>query len=298
MAAIAEAQKGLVTRGQLFGLGIPAGTIDEWVRAGRLNVIYAGVYAVGHAVLAPQADVLAAVLACGAGTVLSHRSAAELWDLVEARPGMAVQVTATGHGIDGPRGIYVHRTKGLTAWDRAVVSGIPVTSAARTVFDFASQASQAEMEAAYERGLIEGNFSRDDMVKMAMRLKGRRGITKVRRLIDRNAPPSVTIGEAHRMLLELVRSSALPHPRTEYPIGRRRADICWPDAMLIVEMDGSKWHDSPGRNARDKRRDADLAALGWLTIRVTWTDLTKDRIGTISRIAATHAHRSRPPVSP
>ena len=289
---MAETQKGLVRREQLGRLGIAQGTIDGWVRAGRLHVVHLGVYAVGHPVLAPGALLLAAVLACGPAAVLSHRSAAELWNLLEVRKGFAIQVTVPGHAIEGPKGIYVHKTASLSRWEYDEVDGIPVTSAARTVFDLASQATQGEIEAAYERGLIEKHYTRDDMIKMAMRHKGRRGITKVRRLIDRDAPPSITIREAHRMLLELIRSSSLPHPKTEVPIGRYRADILWPETKLIVEMDSTKWHNSPGRVERDKRRDAELAALGYQTIRVTWNDLTKEPVATISRIAAVYATRA------
>ncbi len=213
--------------------------------------------------------------------------------MLDPRRGMAIQVTVPGHGLDGPPGVYVHRTTTISEHDRAVLDGIPITSAARTVFDLASQATRAEVEAAYERGLIEGWFTRDNMIKMAKRLKGRRGIKQVRRLIDRDAPPSVTIQEAHRMLLELIRASSLPHPKTEVPIGRFRADICWPEVKLIVEMDSSRWHSTPGRREHDSRRDAELAALGYLTIRVTWLQLTKGPTAAISRIAATYATRSQ-----
>lgn len=272
-------------------MGVPEGTIDEWVRAGRLHPVHPGVYAVGHPVLAPGAARLAAVMACGPRAVLSHRSAAELWELVEPRRGRAMQVTVPGHGIQGPSGVYVHRTALLRPDERTFRDGTPVTSAARTVFDFASQASRGEVAAAYERGLIDNRFDRDDMIKMAMRHKGRRGITRIRALIDRDAPPSVTAREAHRMLLELIRSSSLPHPKTEAPIGRYRADILWPEAKLVVEMDSSRWHTTPGRIEHDKRRDADLAALGYLTVRVTWNDLTKAPIATMSRIAQIYATR-------
>ena len=131
------------------------------------------------------------------------------------------------------------------------------------------------------------------MIKMATRLKGRRGISKLRRLIDRDAPPSLTVQEAHRMLLELIRSSSLPHPKTEVPLGRFRADIYWPEAKLIVEMDGSKWHTSPGKVEHDKRRDAELSALGYLTMRITWHQLSKESAAVISLIAATYTTRLR-----
>jgi very-short-patch-repair endonuclease len=288
-------QKGLVRRAQLLALGIPPGTIDAWVARGLLHPVYDGIYMVGQPLLLPKAEVLAAVWACGPTALLSHRSATEEWGMIEPRKGLALQVTVPGHRRPGPKGVFVHRTNDLYDDEISEKDGIPITSPARTIFDFASQAFRREVSAAYERGLIEKLFTRDDMIVLAMRHKGRRGIKKVRPLIDRDAPPTVTIEEAHRLLLELVRSSGLPHPKTEVPIDCYRVDMLWPDAMLVVEMDSSKWHSTPGRDERDKRRDAELSAMGYLTIRVTWTELTRHPSQVVARISATYALRRPPP---
>ena len=63
-------------RGSLGARGPPAG-------------VHRGVYAVGHRALRPEGHRLAAVLACGPGAVLSHRSAAAHWGLLEHRPDSA-----------------------------------------------------------------------------------------------------------------------------------------------------------------------------------------------------------------
>lgn len=282
-------------RGQLVAMGIPLGTVDAWVAIGRLHVVYDGVYMVGQPLLLPKGDLLAAVWACGPRALLSHRPATEEWEMIEARAGFGIQITVPGHRRLGPAGLYVHRTNDIYSDEISEKDGIPITSPARTVFDFASQATMTEVSGAYERGLIEKFFTRDDMIKMAIRHKGRRGIRKIRALIDRDAPPTVTIKEAHRILLELIRSSGLPHPRTEVPIGRYRVDVLWPDTMLVVEMDSAKWHSTPGKLEHDKRRDAELAARGYLTLRITWNELTQRPAEVIARIAQTYATRRPSP---
>ena len=185
----------------------------------------------------------------------------------------------------------MHSSVVLAEDEVATRNSIPVTTADRTVFDLASQAAAWEVSKAYEEGLIRGYFSRNRMIVLAMRHKGRRGIRKVRALIDRDAPPSVTIAEAHRRLLELIRSSDLPHPRTEVRIDGKPADIVWEEAKLVVEMDGAAFHNTPSRIERDKLRDTKLAALGYLVIRVTWTELTKRPTALVSRISRTYALR-------
>jgi hypothetical protein len=68
----------VITRGQLIGLGFTPKAIEHRVQKGRLHPIVRGVYAVGRRHLIREGRWMAAVLACGPGAVLSHRSAAAL----------------------------------------------------------------------------------------------------------------------------------------------------------------------------------------------------------------------------
>jgi anti-sigma factor ChrR (cupin superfamily) len=55
--------------------------IADRVANGQLHRVHRGVYAVGHTVLTTRGRWVAAVLAAGPGAVLSHASAAALWEL-------------------------------------------------------------------------------------------------------------------------------------------------------------------------------------------------------------------------
>jgi hypothetical protein len=78
LAELARRQWGVVTRAQLAELGVRDRGMADWVRSGRLQRLYRGIYAVGHDRLRLEGRWLAAVLACGPGAVLSHRDAAVL----------------------------------------------------------------------------------------------------------------------------------------------------------------------------------------------------------------------------
>jgi hypothetical protein len=78
VAAIADAQQGVVARAQLMEVRLTRREIGAWVAAGRLHRLHRGVYAVGHNRLRAQGRWMAAVLACGEGAALSHRDAAAL----------------------------------------------------------------------------------------------------------------------------------------------------------------------------------------------------------------------------
>jgi len=101
LSRLADAQYGVVTFRQLIGLGFSKGAIWRMSEARRLCRMHRGVYAVGHTELSRYGRCLAAVLACGDGAVLSHKSAAWLLGLRGDCPRDA-DVTVIGHGHRRP----------------------------------------------------------------------------------------------------------------------------------------------------------------------------------------------------
>jgi hypothetical protein len=79
LSELATKQHGVVSVRQLAALGLDKTAVWRWIRAGQLHRIDRGVYAVGHTRLSREGRWMAAVLRCGAGALLSHRSAAALW---------------------------------------------------------------------------------------------------------------------------------------------------------------------------------------------------------------------------
>ena len=55
-------------------------------------------------------------------------------------------------------------------------------------------------------------------------------------------------------------------------IGRYEADAMLPEYMVIIEVDGVRWHRK--RAAHDQRRDADLMAAGYTVIHFTDLEMT------------------------
>src|SRR4051812_23942207 len=136
IARLAEAQHGVVAIWQLLELGLGRKAIEYWLRTGRLQPLYRGVYAVGHTALSLNGRLLAAVFSAGPLAVLSHRNAAMLWGLLkDSRP--VIDVTTPDRGRTSKSRVRVHRVRSLHPDDVAVVDGVPVTSIARTLFDIA-----------------------------------------------------------------------------------------------------------------------------------------------------------------
>jgi very-short-patch-repair endonuclease len=62
-------------------------------------------------------------------------------------------------------------------------------------------------------------------------------------------------------------------------------DFHWPDARLVIEVDGYRFHSSRAAFERDRRRDADLSGAGFRVIRVTWRQLVEEPLAVVARIA-------------
>src|SRR4051794_1981847 len=109
VAQRAAEEWGVLTIDELRACELNRQAVLVRVRNGRLHRIYRGVFAVGHANLPREGRFLAAVKACGPGAVLSHFSAAALWDLV-AWDDRVPQVTVQGTATRVHRRIRVHRS--------------------------------------------------------------------------------------------------------------------------------------------------------------------------------------------
>jgi very-short-patch-repair endonuclease len=116
--------------------------------------------------------------------------------------------------------------------------------------------------------------------------KGRAGAAALRDVLERADEPSLTRSEAERRLLELVRRARLPAPTTNARAGRFEVDLLWPEHRLVVEVDGFAFHGTRAAFERDRRRDAELQALGYRVLRITWRQLTREPEAVIALIAA------------
>lgn len=79
-----------------------------------------------------------------------------------------------------------------------------------------------------------------------------------------------------------------PPDANKHVFGEER-DLVWHEEQVIVEFDGFGFHWSPEAKANDARRDGDLTARGWRTLRLTWHELTGEPIAVSARLAATLA---------
>jgi very-short-patch-repair endonuclease len=283
IAELAARQRGLVTRKQLLEIGLTPEAIDHWLRSARLHRLYRGVYALGHAGVTEGARELGAVLACGTGAVISHRSAAWLWRLLPAAKG-DVEVTVAGRDCRSRPGILVHRVRDLERRDVRKLGGIPITSPARTIFDVAAVVRRRELEQALAEAYARRLARRSDFVSLLARRSSLPGTRALRALLD-DGTPALTRSQAEERLLALIRRAELPAPEINVRIGRDEVDFMWRDQRLIVEVDGFRFHSSRSAFEHDRRRDAELSSQGFRVIRITWRQIVDRPEALIARLA-------------
>jgi predicted transcriptional regulator of viral defense system len=154
IARIATAQHGVITTAQLRGAGVDRRAVSRWAGAGRLHRLHRGVYAVGHMRLSMPGRWLAAVLACGPGAVLSHRSAAALWGIRPQSSG-PIEITVPGTAGRAHRpGLILHRSQCLGPGETTRTQAIPATTPARTLADLRRVLEPDHLDAAIRRAEV------------------------------------------------------------------------------------------------------------------------------------------------
>jgi Transcriptional regulator, AbiEi antitoxin/Protein of unknown function (DUF559) len=148
IARVAANQHGVMSLAQLEWAGIHEKGRMRRVRSGRLHRVHRGVYAVGHQGLSEKGWWMAAVLACGTDAVLSHTSAAALWQLLPQRG--FVHVTVPGNERSRA-GIRVHRSRTLFPSEVTQRAGITVTTPSRTLTDLRRLLPQPQFAAALRK---------------------------------------------------------------------------------------------------------------------------------------------------
>jgi predicted transcriptional regulator of viral defense system/very-short-patch-repair endonuclease len=275
IAELAERQHGVVARWQLKPMGVSREAIEVRLRAGRLHRIHRGVYAVGHRVMSREARWMAAVLACGPGAVLSHRSAAALWG-IRGYSGRAIEVTSATKGRSG-NGIERHFSV-LPADEVTEKEGIPVTTVPRTIFDLAAALPASAVESALRQSEYLQLHERLSLPHLLVRYPRRRGSRAIRACLARRAEatgrPRSPLEERFLPFLDRYR---LPRPRLNdwIVLGDKRfqVDCHWPGTRQIAELDGWQGHGTRSAFRDDRARDRILRVAGYSVTRLTWSQL-------------------------
>jgi very-short-patch-repair endonuclease len=272
--ALAAAQHGVVTRRQLIARGLSQRAIEHRLAVGRLHRIERGIYAVGRPELSRRGRWMMAVLSCGSGAALSHRSAAALWGFGSELPGR-IEVSVPFPSPRRRHGIHVHRRPGLSAADVTVADGIALTRPVLTLIDLARCLEKRSLERAINEADRLDVMGPESLLRGLDDYTARPGVGTLRRLLIAQVF-RLTDSELERRFLRLVNGAKLPLPDTGVRLNGVKVDFFWPQIGLVVETDGLRYHRTPAQQRRDRERDQAHTAAGLTTLRFTHAQVHSD----------------------
>jgi very-short-patch-repair endonuclease len=218
---------------------------------------------------------MAAVLACGQGAILSHRSAAALWG-IRNPSSRAIEVT-TPSKTRSRAGVQRHFAV-LPADEMTAHLGIPVTIVPRTILDLAAIERPEVVESALRQAEFRRLHDRLSLRDLLARYPRGRGTRSVRLALARLEE---SMGQVESRLeerfLPFLDRYRLPRPQFNAWLevgGRRyRVDCLWRTQRQIVELDGWEAHGTRSAFLDDRGRDRRLVVAGYGVTHLAWAQL-------------------------
>jgi hypothetical protein len=280
------ASSGLITAAQADGLGYSRAEIVRLRGSGDIHSLRKGIYLLGQLPEEPTDRHLtaaaAALLAVRANNaVLAHQTAGVAWGLDW------LQVPDLGSvWLAQPPPVHkVRKYPGLHIWPATLPahhitrteSGLPVTTAARTVIDLARHHSFRQSVVLAESAMRRKLTTLDELRSTAVDCRGwpySRRTERVLSVVD-DTTESVAESLARAVFVE----AGLPRPRTQVRILDEvghvilaRLDFLF-DRWVAAPVDGRLKYEDPEERWKEKRQEDRLREIGFEVVRLTWADL-------------------------
>ncbi len=219
LAMLAARSHGVVTRDELLRAGLTRAEIRSRLENGALIPVHRGVFRVGHAAPSLEARYLAAVKACGPGSLLAGPAAAHLLQLLK-RPPSLPDVLTTHHRR--PSGVRVRRCRAIDRRDAMTSRRIPVTTVPRTIVDLAAVLDPPDLARAFHEAVVKYRTKPDVVERVLARRHNWPGARELRRVLRGDQP--VSLSRLESAFIAAVRRARLPLPETNRPASRHRVD--------------------------------------------------------------------------
>ena len=182
-----------------------------------------------------------------------------------------------------PAGLVV-RNETLLGDEVTRIAGLPVTSLARTAFDLGRYLPRGRAIARLDALSRAIWFSNEDVLLLAKRHSGARGVRRIRELL-----PLVDRGAAspkETWLRLLLIDAGFPIPTTQIPVQDTcgliaMLDMGWEEFKVAAEYDGDVHRTDRRRYVWDQKRSRLVAGLGWKSVLVINEDNPKDIIARV-----------------
>jgi hypothetical protein len=280
LEALAAAQRDLLTVVQLRMYGLSDSAISKRVARGTLHRRHRGVYSLGPAPLDREAAWLAAVLAAGPGSALSHLSAAQLQEIGRLAPLLIAVVSPRVRAL---KGVKVHRCRRLDPRDVTTHKGIPVTTIHRLFVDLSDELVPGDLAHLMHEAAFRGRFVEPAIRDSMARANGRRSLHVVEEAIA--LVNSGSAGYRSRAERTFANIPSLGDPSHNTHVAGVEVDFHWPESALVVEIDGTG-HGRPVTRREDRLKERILRNAGYEVVRFTVAEVEEEPERVRARLSA------------
>lgn len=272
---IAARQGGVITRQQLYQLGVSEKQIERRLASGWWNPYARGAYSIFEE--RDPMDRVRAAVAVLPGAVVSHFSAAELHGIDRVPPGPATVLvhTTTTHVFPG---VSVIRCHDLQDHHVTECDHLRVTTPARTIIDLAARLPMGELAICLDEVLSSQRETVDGVAAVLAEVarKGKPGVRVLRSLLEERAGNDYSRSVLEQKGCRILDQGGITGYQSEYPIPwspRRRFDVAFPEHRVAIEWDSRRWHTHIEAFEVDRERDRAAVVNGWRVLRFTWSDV-------------------------
>jgi very-short-patch-repair endonuclease len=250
----------------------------QWsVRQGELVRVLPGIY------VATDDDmhlVRAAALYAQPDGALSHTTALWCWQVLKRLPRPLHVTVPASRQPRGSRFVVPHRR--YSELNPVVRGGFPVVTLERALVASAPFLGREQSHAAFINSVRERKTTVErvqaelDQVPQACR---RPELQNLITLLGAGCQSELELFGHTRVF----RHPSMPEFTTQHRVKLRSGsvylDLAYEELRVAIELDGAEFHDSPAARERDRRRDVELAAHGWVVLRFSARRLHDDPAG-------------------
>jgi hypothetical protein len=283
-------QFGLISREQAMKAGFSSSAVDRRIAAGTWEVVARGVYRLPGA---PRSWHQRALALCLSGQVAlaSHVTSGWLWNLdgISRQAPEPIDILVPhGHRF-AALGATVRTTR---QWDDRMCfrQQIPTTLLSRTLLDLAAVLSEERLEMALDSAFrIYGDKAKNALFRRMVPLVASSwpGLPTLRKLMSER--DGTKDSQLEVVVQQLLWRTGLPKSQHNFAVfnGRgfvAKVDFAWPREKLILQTHGLSYHLSASRFRRDQAQQSELAALGWVVLTTTWSEVSQHANALVERL--------------
>ncbi len=281
--AVLHLQNGIIRRDQAMAAGLSGSTVASRVHRGRWIRVLPRVYAVGVDPAAPTSRIRATSLWAGDDSVVTGQAAAWWWGLTDRAPSVVEVVVPRCRRMSKIDGVHVVRAD-LDELEIDRHRRLPLTTPAATCLHLARTGEPDLLEVALRQGL--GTAGLDEALELG---RGRPGQVEARRRRERvrDNPWSAPESDLHRLFRNAGITGWTANPRVRLAVGRRYPDVLFDEVLLVVEVDGHRYHRTPAQAAADLQRQNAFVDEGYTVLRFTPADIADDPARVVALVRRT-----------